>query len=95
MLWQQFCPRKHQQRRNEAFRQVNPIPYDADYFGYKMHFDQNEKLVMYGVTYLVTVGGYSRFITGACTMPVNNNLVIYEEVIRYISRMNKLFRICP
>ena len=40
------CPRNHQQRREGTFRQVNPIPYRADYFGHKMHFDQNEKLVM-------------------------------------------------
>ena len=44
------CLRIHQQRREGPFRQVNPMPYRADYFGQKMHFDQNEKLVMYGVT---------------------------------------------
>ena len=43
------CPRNHQQRREGMFSQVNPIPYCADYFGHKMHFDQNEKLVMYGM----------------------------------------------
>ena len=44
------CPRHHQQRREE--RSVRLIPYRADYFGHKMHFDQNEKLLMYGVTLL-------------------------------------------
>ena len=89
------CPRNHQQRREGTFRQVNPIPYRADYFGHKMHFDQNEKLVMYGVTHVVAIDGHSRFIAGAYTMPVKNNLVIYEEVFRYVSGMNKLCRICP
>ena len=60
------CPRNHQQRRGGTFRQVNPIPYHADYFGHKMHFDQNEKLVMYGLTYVMAIDGGSRFITGAC-----------------------------
>ena len=89
------CPRNHQQRREGTFRQVNPIPYCADCFGHKMHFDQNEKLAMYRVAHVVATDGHSRFITGAYTMPVKNKLVIYEEVFRYVSRMNKLCRICP
>ena len=60
-----------------------------------MRFDQNEKLGMYGVTYVVAIDGHSRFIAGAYTMPVKSNLVIYEEVFRYVSGMNKLCRICP
>ena len=40
------CPRNRQQRRNGMF----PVPYRADCFGHKINFDQNEKLVMYGVT---------------------------------------------
>ena len=89
------CPRNHQQRREGTFRHVNPIPYCDDCFGHKMLFDQNEKLVMYGVTHVVAVDGHSRFIAGAYTMPVKNNLVIYEEVFRYVSGMNKLCRTCP
>ena len=38
------CPRHHQQRREETLCQVNPIPYRADYFDHKMHFDKNKKL---------------------------------------------------
>ena len=90
-----FCPRNHQQRREGTFCQVNPIPYCADFFGHKMHFDQNEKLVMYGVTHVVAIDGHFLFIAGAYTIPVKSNLVIYEEVFRYVSRMNKLCKICP
>ena len=43
---------------------MNPIPYQADYFGHKLHIDQNEKCVMYGVTH----------ICGFITMPVENNI---------------------
>ena len=64
------------------------MPYPAGYFGHKMHFDQNEKLVMYRVTHVVAIDGHSSFIAGAYTMPVKNNLVIYKEVFRYVSRMN-------
>ena len=48
---------------------VNPVVYRANYFGEKLHFDQNEKLVMYGVTHVLAVDGYSRKIVGFVTMP--------------------------
>ena len=38
----------HQQARNNIIaRMLNPIPYQAYYFGEKLYLDQNEKLVMY------------------------------------------------
>ena len=54
----------------------------ADYFGHKLHVDQNEKLVMYGVTHVVARDGYSRMITGYTTMAIKNNLTIYEKMFR-------------
>lgn len=48
---------------------VNPVVYRANYFREKLHFDQNEKLVMYGVTHVLAVDGYSRKIVGFVTMP--------------------------
>ena len=41
-------PRYTAQRRTSITRAVNLIPYRADYFGHKLHIDQNERLVMYG-----------------------------------------------
>ena len=38
-----------------------------------MHFDQNAKLGMYGVTHVVAIDGHSIFIAGTYTMPVKNN----------------------
>ena len=84
------CPRNHQQRRKGTFA----VPYRADCLGHKMHFDQNEKLVIYGVTHVIAIDGHFQFMTDAYKMPVKNNVVIYEEVFRYVSRMNKLCRIC-
>ena len=40
-------------------QQTNPIPYQAEYFGHKLHLDQNEKLAMYGVTHVCAIDGYS------------------------------------
>ena len=41
-------PRYTAQRRTSITRAVNLILYRADYFGHKLHIDQNERLVMYG-----------------------------------------------
>lgn len=78
------APNYHQRRRTNTARQVNPIPYRADYFGEKVHIDQNEKLVMYGVTHVAAIDGHSRFIVAGATMPVKNNIVIYDKVFRYV-----------
>ena len=43
---------------------MNPVPYHADNFGHKLHIDQNEKLLMYGVTHIGAVDGFSRKIFG-------------------------------
>ena len=56
---------------------INPIPYRADYFGHKLHIDQNKKLVIYGVTHFVAIDGHSRLIPVGSTMPIKNNKNIY------------------
>ena len=62
----------------QAGRSFNPKAYKADYFGHKLHVDQNEKLVMYGVIH--ARDGYSGMITGYTTMVIKNNLTIYEKM---------------
>ena len=49
---------------------INPIPHRSDYFGHKLHINQNEKIVMYGVTHVVAIDGHSRFIPAGSTMPI-------------------------
>ena len=62
-------------RRTNTARQINAVPYyRADYFGHKLHIDQNEKLVMFGVTHICGIDGYSGKIVGFVTMPVKNCL---------------------
>uniref|UniRef100_A0A1A8P269 Integrase core domain-containing protein n=1 Tax=Nothobranchius pienaari TaxID=704102 RepID=A0A1A8P269_9TELE len=68
--------------RREGARNLNPVPYHVEYMGHKLHLDQNEKLVMFGVTHVLAVDGYSSKIVAHSTMPVKNNLVIYEEIYR-------------
>ena len=69
-------------RTTATARQTNPIPYHADYAGHKLHVDQNEKLVMYGVTHVAAVDGFSGMIVGFLTMPVKNNVEIYSNLYR-------------
>ena len=74
------APNYHQRRRTATARLINPIPYRADYFGHKLHIDQNDKLVMYGVVHGVAIDGYSRFIVAGTTMPIKNNVKIYKYI---------------
>ena len=78
------APNYHQRRGTATARLINPIPYRADYFGHKLHIDQNEKLVMYGVVHLVAIDSHSRFIVAGTTMPIKNNVKIYKYIYRYI-----------
>lgn len=63
-------------------RNLNPVPYNAGYVGHKVHIDQNEKMVMFGVTHVLGIDGFSSKIVGKSTMPVKNNLTIYSDIYR-------------
>lgn len=79
---QRSFPFAYAHRRQAVSRSINPVPYRADFFGEKLHLDQNEKLAMYGVTHVVAVDGYSRKIVGFSTMPVKNGITIYNTLFR-------------
>ena len=63
-------PRYQQARQQKAERQPNPKPYCASHFGGKIRIDQNEKLVMFGITHICAIDGYSGKIVGlsACLL---------------------------
>lgn len=79
---QRVAPLQYEQRRHDAIDKLNPIPYLARYFGHKKHIDQNEKLNMFGVTHVIARDGYSGKIVAFSTMPIKNNITIYETVYR-------------
>ena len=60
------------QRNSNTARLTNPFPYHADYFGHKLHMDQNEKLATYGLTEVSACDGYSGkiavFVTLRCEL---------------------------
>ena len=75
-------PLAHSVRRRTLGRALNPIPYRAEFYGQKIHFDQNDKLVMYGIVHVAAVDGHSRKIVGFSTMPRKNPITIYNTIFR-------------
>ena len=81
-------PEYHLRRVTRTESEMNPHPYFAEYFGHKLHMDQNEKLVMFGVTHVAAIDGYSKKIVGFTTMPIKNNVEIYKHLFRYVEADN-------
>ena len=80
---QLVAPVAQQARAQDTLERQNPVPYFAPYFGYKGHFDQNEKIAQdYGCTHVLMIDGCSRLVTGYASMPVKNPILIYEFVFR-------------
>lgn len=79
---QRVCPDGHHASRTNTVSRTNPVRYSANYFGHKIHVDQNEKLVFYGVTHVLARDGYSGKIVSYLTLPVKNNVAIYDHIFR-------------
>ena len=78
-------PQAYARKSNNTVDRTNPVPYHASGFGHKLHLDQNEKLVMFGVTHVLAVDGYSGMIVSHVIMPIKNNLLIYEHIYRLVT----------
>lgn len=63
---------------------LNRVHYSAAYMGHKVQTDQNEKLVMFGVTHVLGIDGYSSKVVAQAAMPVKNNLPVYEDGYRLL-----------
>ncbi|MDA8002189.1 MAG: hypothetical protein MPL62_12995 [Alphaproteobacteria bacterium] len=75
-------PSHHAVRQTRTLQHTNPVPYRADYFGEKVHIDQNEKLVMFGCTHVCAIDGFSGKIVGFVSMPIKNCVIIYDHLYR-------------
>ena len=78
------APNQYEGRRSDSLDRSNPVPYHACHFGHKVHLDQNEKLVLFGVTSVIARDGYSGKIVAFGIMPVKNCIAIYDLVFRYV-----------
>ena len=52
-----FNPNAQKARQYSAGRSLNLKVYKDDYFGHKIHYDQNEKLGMYGIVHVCARDG--------------------------------------
>lgn len=52
------------------------------YYVEKLHLDQSEKCVTFGVTHVAAIDGYSRKIVGFVTVPKKNAIMIYDLLFR-------------
>lgn len=86
-----ITPQWHLARQQNSHERSNPRLYSANYFGHKLHLDQNEKLVHYGVTYVLARDGFSGKIVGGSVMPRKNNEIIYDTVYRRCVLQNGLW----
>ena len=75
-------PSYHVSRQTATARQMNPFHIGQITLGTKLHIDQNEKCVMYGVTHVCDVDGYSGKIVGFITMTVKNNVEINAHLFQ-------------
>ena len=82
-----ITPAYIERRRQHTYRQMNPMPYYAEYYGHKLHIDQNEKLVHFGVTH---VAAYSGKLLGIISMPVKNPVLICDDLFRYVFKVDVL-----
>lgn len=71
--WKVICLLKEESLKridpSNHIHRNNPTPYTAAYFGEKLHIAQN---VMFGVTHVVGVNGYSGKIIESVIMPIKN-----------------------
>lgn len=79
---QRVAPSDYEHCHQNTLDRTNPVLYESWYFGHKLHIDQNEKLTRYGVTHVLARDGYSGMIVSHLTLPVKNNLAIYDSVYR-------------
>ena len=90
---QRVAPHSYEQRTHNTIDRTNPVPYQALFFGHKLHIDQNEKLVMFGVTHLIAVDGFSGMVVAYVTVAIKNNRLAYEYLFRYVSNLHCVFLI--
>ena len=61
-------PQNYREQETSTTRQLNATPYYAEYFGHKLHLDQNKRLIRHGMTEVIAVDGYRLFITAKAVM---------------------------
>ena len=78
-------PENHLLRVQDGQKRFNPVPYNAKYFGHKLHVDLNEKLVDYNCLIIGCIDGYCGFLLEIICIHRKNCLDVYD-MYRYIKK---------
>jgi len=73
-------PIYHTSRQEGSDKIKNTKAYFSPHFGHNQHIDQHEKMVMFGITFVILVDGCSGYVLSFSVMPIKCNTTIYEEV---------------
>ena len=65
-------PNNYARRQIDIARRFNPVPYNAQYFGHKLHIDLNEKLIHYGCIVVGAIDGFSGMVVSLFTIHRKN-----------------------
>lgn len=71
-------PVNHQLRVIDGQRRFNPVPYNSQYFGHKLHIDLNEKLVDFGSVLVGAIDGYSGLLVSCFSIPIKNCVDVFD-----------------
>ena len=77
-------PINYARRQIDIARRFNPVPYNAQYFGHKLHIDLSEKLVHYGCLVVGAIDGFSGLVVSLFTIHRKNCLDLnkmYQEIL--------------
>ena len=75
-------PEAQRKRQNVAGRSLNPKVYNAEHFGHKIYYDQNEKLGTFGVVHVCARDGFSSKIVRHATMARIYRLMITFSIYK-------------
>ena len=77
-------PVNYARRQVDIARRFNPVPYNAQYFGHKLHIDLNEKLIHYGCIVVGAIDGFSGMVVSLFTIHRKNCIDLnkmYTEIL--------------
>jgi hypothetical protein len=77
-------PSNYSARQFDIVRRFNPVPYNSEYFGHKIHIDLNEKLIHYGCIVVGAIDGFSGMVISLFSIHRKNCVDVckmYEDLL--------------
>ena len=84
-------PVNHAIRVTDGHRRFNPVPYNSQYFGHKLHIDLNEKLVDFKCVLIGAFDGYSGMLMACFAVHRKNTIDVCQMYRDLITRVGTRF----